>query len=1129
MDVIQACTDTSDLVQLFCPNKLHLKPIARLNISVQIPTTKLPGKTISNTEVMDKLKYWAVPDEFTSLRVTKSTLEFIRFEAEIESRGKLTAVLARLDGRSIKISGFSESLKVRAAEAPPDFPTRHAWDSYFRDAKHMNEMKPGERPDTVKLSNLPCKWFTTRSDPSQPSEYIVKKVFEQYGEVRGVDIPLVDPYRRRMRSNISGISMFSHSESAVFDAYVQFKEYVAFVKAMDAFRGKKLVHMPEPGNAFSATIKVDFDKTKHMSDSTIKRRRIEREKLIAEDNEKEEEERRKSEKIQAEKEAERQQKQKEKEDKLQRRREREKKRKLRQLEKMRAKEAQEMNAKIASEERLLIMAQRKLETIRLLGELIKKVEEDSKLKLQEASGKSAKSRPYKGTYTRTQDDVAMLKELELKQKLVKKLKIERDRKSRSKNALGTAANTLDTNLLNLATSSISSSESSLLSISDGDIEDHLAKDKVTKLRNANEVDTGEQMAPKVGMAPQFGMPPNQWYGTPFNGGRGGRGGGGHFGFPFGRMMPPQMMVDRGGRGFFPRRRGFRWPRFPHRGRGGGFFHPYMDPSYMDVNHQYYKYFQKLTHGRTSRSKSRSYSRSRSRSYSRSRSRSRRRWSSGSRSRSRSRRRSRSGSRSRSRNRSRSRIHSSRTRSRSKSSRKHYSRSKSPRKHSRSRSRSRSSRNRTKSRSKSPRNLSKSRSKSPRKRSKSRSKSPRNLSKSRSKSPRNRTRSRSPRNRNTSRSKSPRNCTKIRSKSPRNRNTSRSKSPRNRTKIRSKSPRNHTKIRSKSPRNRTTSRSKSPRNRSKSRSKSPRNHTKIRSKSPRNRSRSSSKSKPPRKRGSWSRSSSRSRRGNSRAWSSRSKSPPQQPANRNDQRETSPKLNTDPPVAGRSKCNDQREPSHKLNTVAGRSRSRSWEGSRKQQACPRVATVADSTTDAQAGDKQIGTVETIQTSDRKQHHKKSKDREKKKKSKKERKDKTKRMHVGKSEEVDSKITTKVAAIPLKRPKSNVRQEKEEENSRKGDEKKRRISPIRFPIESKVVKSNSPPRRDPVERQLGNVAERRSNVAERRSNVAERRDNVAERRDNVEKRPVPVDHMHFQPVRRNSDKTDNIRLGSRHRRR
>lgn len=41
----------------------------------------------------------------------------LRFEGEIENKANLNEVVGRLDNRTIKLSGFSELLKIRAAEA----------------------------------------------------------------------------------------------------------------------------------------------------------------------------------------------------------------------------------------------------------------------------------------------------------------------------------------------------------------------------------------------------------------------------------------------------------------------------------------------------------------------------------------------------------------------------------------------------------------------------------------------------------------------------------------------------------------------------------------------------------------------------------------------------------------------------------------------------------------------------------------------------------------------------------------------------------------------------------------------------------------------------------------------------
>ena len=186
---------------------------------------------------MERVKEMARPISFPLFKVAKSSLvsfkileiiysihilknltyyffqEFIRFEAEIENYGLMDEAKAKLDMKTIKLSGFEEQLKVRAAEAKPAFPTRHDWDTFFKDNKNMNEMKAGERPDTIHLSNLPTKWFVDYHDRSgitkdKPSEYVLKKVFENpFGsnerlEIRAVDIPTLDPYRCVLRLSL---------------------------------------------------------------------------------------------------------------------------------------------------------------------------------------------------------------------------------------------------------------------------------------------------------------------------------------------------------------------------------------------------------------------------------------------------------------------------------------------------------------------------------------------------------------------------------------------------------------------------------------------------------------------------------------------------------------------------------------------------------------------------------------------------------------------------------------------------------------------------------------------------------------------------------------------------------------
>ncbi|XP_037728980.1 A-kinase anchor protein 17A isoform X1 [Drosophila subpulchrella] len=376
MTNIQTIENVADCTPLYLPHSLYLKPLAKMQISVSLPSIK-SGKSVSNLEIMDKLGAELKPDKFLLLKVSKSTVNTIRLEAELDERKRLRPAIQRLDGISLRISGFSESFRVRCTEHKDEFPTRHDWDSYFRDARNMDEMKAGERPDTIHLSHLPMRWFCPRHSEHEehvkPSESIFKRIFEKYGRVRMVDIPICDPYRKSMQADINGMRTFSFEQDVLFEAYVQFEEYSSFVRAMDEFRGTKLVRK-FVDKTQAINICVNFDKQKHLSDSHVQRRERMRKKCIAK-AQAEDEEREKLKKQQEEQlERERQKQEELKIAEAEKQREREEKRKEKHLKKIQERGQVEISQKIRIEERKLMIAQRKLESIRTLEKLFERIQ-----------------------------------------------------------------------------------------------------------------------------------------------------------------------------------------------------------------------------------------------------------------------------------------------------------------------------------------------------------------------------------------------------------------------------------------------------------------------------------------------------------------------------------------------------------------------------------------------------------------------------------------------------------------------------------------------------------------------------------------------------------------------------------
>ncbi|XP_058803902.1 A-kinase anchor protein 17A isoform X2 [Phymastichus coffea] len=564
---------------------------------------------------MEKIRLLIRPDEFASLKVVKSTLEFIRFEGDLGDRSRLQRVLARLDAQRLNLAGFPNVLKVKAAEVKDDFPSRHSWDSYFRDAKHMNELKAGERPDTIHICGLPVKWFS-EDDGKTPSEPMITKVFKRWGTIRRVDVPAADPYRSRMRLGTS-IQKFSYEDGIFFDAYIQYVEYMDFVKAMDALRGMKLLKKDKEKNHLVASVEVDFDKTKHMSDSSVSNRDFERKRLIAQDNMAAEKLRRKEEAEAKKREEMRKKEEADLKSKESRRRTREEKRKRKALTVFRKQEEDKVSLKIAREERKLIKAQRQLESIRLLDALFDRIKikvEKNEIDIKSKTVDDKKDeKPEEKIDGDSKENVNDSKKKDKKDKKTKKKKKEKKKKK--------------------------------LKTSDKKSEDSESNKKKLKSITGKAVKNSSKDSQLPYSADVYsGLPPQAWY----------------YNNPVPLLYQPVRGFSRG------------------RGRGGGRgrgryrkadSYQHYDP--QEYNEQYYKYFASLV-GQDYREflgSDREYSRSRSRSRTRRRSRSRKRHSSRSKSRSRKttnttskiRTKSRSKTRSRSRSRGRSRSRQRNTR------------------------------------------------------------------------------------------------------------------------------------------------------------------------------------------------------------------------------------------------------------------------------------------------------------------------------------------------------------------------------------------------------------------------------------------------------------------------------------
>jgi len=339
---------------LYLPAGIFLKPDPKITVAVKLPDMKQVGVSVSNWEVMEKIKILALPEAFMSLRVISYTREVIHFEGEFESTRVMRKVILLIDGKSIKLSGFPDLLKLRAKLKDVPYPTKGEWEEFFneRGMESFDDERRGERPDTVVVKGLPVKWFTSRTSEGQPCPRILTQAFQKFGKVREAGIYQSSPSHHKKSFSSFGPGM----KSLNFEAYIQYEKYSAFCNAMNSLKGMKLIRLEEGGNDSTAMVTVDFDRNAYLSDRNIRKR------LRAE-------ERRRKEQLEEEKEEEEQRRREEMEQEEKRRLEEEEKAQRR------ARKMQEREMKKREQDRIVaelkaVAASRREEAQRLLGVLL---------------------------------------------------------------------------------------------------------------------------------------------------------------------------------------------------------------------------------------------------------------------------------------------------------------------------------------------------------------------------------------------------------------------------------------------------------------------------------------------------------------------------------------------------------------------------------------------------------------------------------------------------------------------------------------------------------------------------------------------------------------------------------------
>lgn len=244
--------DDSEAVELSAIYHLYLKPKSKLIISIILPEETEQCKPISNRDILEELKNLVAPDHFSSLRVSKTSKEFIRIEGETDTKDLADRLLEKLNGQSLPISCLPKPLQMAVIRAPADVPVNDNTKKLLTEAEDLEDNAVNYTLSCIHLEGLPCKWFLALGlNTEKPSEVVVRSSFEKFGNIVNIDIPMLDPYRED-----GGGNQLGPGGPQPFDAFLQYEKISSAVDAVRSIQGMKLMFTAEDGKSLACDIKV---------------------------------------------------------------------------------------------------------------------------------------------------------------------------------------------------------------------------------------------------------------------------------------------------------------------------------------------------------------------------------------------------------------------------------------------------------------------------------------------------------------------------------------------------------------------------------------------------------------------------------------------------------------------------------------------------------------------------------------------------------------------------------------------------------------------------------------------------------------------------------------------------------
>ncbi|GBG90751.1 hypothetical protein CBR_g51257 [Chara braunii] len=185
-------------------------------------------------------------------------------------------VVDKLNGLELSLGGMRLVCDAQSEDVALE-EMRKEWEAKYGPSETgYRSRRQGERPDTLVIRGLPCRWLVEPRVSSKPSVLVTHTIFSSFGTIRNLEFLNSEEPAQGSGPSSSDFGAVPFMTGLECGVIIQYEDHATFCKALAAMCGRA---MKKSGSSLCVYYKVHWDSDEYFSEKSVRRRKFEKDRL----------------------------------------------------------------------------------------------------------------------------------------------------------------------------------------------------------------------------------------------------------------------------------------------------------------------------------------------------------------------------------------------------------------------------------------------------------------------------------------------------------------------------------------------------------------------------------------------------------------------------------------------------------------------------------------------------------------------------------------------------------------------------------------------------------------------------------------------------------------------------------